>query len=107
MTALVLLYPQLPTPRLVGSDIAHAVPLTFAAEIMHWALGSTDLHIFISLILGSVPAILISSYLVARIPEPALRLVLAVTLVIVATKLASGLHPSMLSTFAFVRSPGH
>ena len=55
MTALVLLYPQLPTPRLVGSDIAHAVPLTLAAGIMHWILGSTDLDIFVSLILGSVP----------------------------------------------------
>jgi uncharacterized membrane protein YfcA len=107
MTALILLYPQLPTPRLVGSDIAHAVPLTFTAGIIHWVLGSTDLHIFVSLILGSVPGILISSYLVARIPEPALRLVLAGTLVIVATKLASGLYPSIFSTFAFVRTPGN
>ena len=60
-----------------------------------------------SLILGSVPGILISSYLVARIPEPALRLVLAATLLIVATKLAWGLYPSILSTFAFVRTPGN
>ncbi len=103
MTALVMLYPRLSTPRLVGSDIAHAVPLTFAAGIMHLILGSADLHIFVSLILGSVPGILISSYLVARIPEPALRLILVVTLFIAATKLASGLHPSILSTFAFVR----
>jgi uncharacterized protein len=107
MTALVLLYPELPTPRLVGSDIAHAVPLTFAAGIIHWVIGSTDLHVFVSLILGSVPGILISSYLVARIPEPALRLVLAATLLIVATKLAWGLYPSILSTFAFVRTPGN
>ena len=104
MTALILLYPQLPTPRLVGSDIAHAVPLTFAAGIIHWFLGTTDLHIFLSLILGSVPGILISSYVIARIPEPALRIVLAATLVVVATKLALGLHPSALSTFAFART---
>ena len=104
MTALILLYPQLPTTRLVGSDIAHAVPLTFAAGIIHWFLGTTDLHILLSLILGSVPGILISSYLIARIPEPALRIVLAATLVVVATKLALGLHPSTLSTFAFART---
>jgi len=90
MTALVLLYPQLPTKRLVGSDIAHAVPLTFTAGIMHWILGSTDLQIFGSLILGSIPGILIGSFFVARIPEPALRLILAVILIIVATKFALG-----------------
>jgi uncharacterized protein len=103
MTALVLLYPQLPTPRLVGSDIAHAVPLTFVAGMLHWVLGSADLHVFASLILGSVPGILIGSYFVARIPEPALRLALAIILVIVATKLALGIdarirsHPQQLS----------
>jgi uncharacterized membrane protein YfcA len=40
VTALILLYPQLPTARIVGSDIAHAVPLTLAAGIGHWWLGS-------------------------------------------------------------------
>ena len=43
VTALILLYPQLPTARIVGSDIAHAVPLTLAAGIGHWWLGSIDL----------------------------------------------------------------
>ena len=42
VTALVLLYPQLPTARIVGSDIAHAVPLTLIAGLGHWFLGSTD-----------------------------------------------------------------
>ena len=43
VTALVLLYPQLPTARIVGSDIAHAVPLTLVAGIGHWWLGSINL----------------------------------------------------------------
>jgi uncharacterized protein len=42
VTALVLLYPRLPTRRVVGSDIAHAVPLTLAAGIGHWIPGSID-----------------------------------------------------------------
>jgi uncharacterized protein len=92
VTALILLYPQLPTARIVGSDIAHAVPLTFAAGIGHWLLGSTDLAIFASLIVGSIPGILISSYVAALVPEPALRAVLAATLIVVATKLSFGLH---------------
>jgi len=91
-TALILLYPRLPTVRIVGSDIAHAVPLTLAAGIGHWFLGSIDLGVLVSLLAGSIPGILIGSYAAPRIPETALRLVLAATLVLVATKLAMGMN---------------
>jgi uncharacterized protein len=90
--ALLLLYPQLPTARIVGSDIAHAVPLTLVAGIGHWFLGSVDLTILGALLLGSVPGILIGSYAAARIPEIALRLLLAVTLILVAAKLSFDMH---------------
>ncbi len=93
VTALVLLYPKLPAARIVGTDIAHAVPLTLVAGIGHWLLGSIDLRIFASLILGSVPGILLGSYAAARVPERALRIVLAATLIVVATKLSLGLLP--------------
>jgi uncharacterized protein len=106
VTALILLYPKLPTARIVGTDIVHAVPLTFAAGIGHWLLGSTDIHLFLSLILGSVPGILISSYLAARVPETALRIVLAVTLAVVATKLSFDLHLSSFSSLAFAKVSG-
>jgi uncharacterized membrane protein YfcA len=92
VTALVLLYPRLPTARIVGSDIAHAVPLTLAAGIGHWFLGSINLDVLASLLVGSIPGILIGSYAAPRIPEPALRLVLAVTLLLVATKLSFDIH---------------
>lgn len=91
VTALVLLYPNLPTARIVGSDIAHAVPLTLVAGIAHWLLDSIDLQVFISLILGSVPGILLGSYAAARVPERALRVTLAATLFVVATKMSFGL----------------
>jgi uncharacterized protein len=91
VTALVLLYPKLPAARIVGSDIAHAVPLTLVAGIGHWFLGSIDFSVFTSLILGSVPGILLGSYAAVRVPDRALRLVLAVTLLTVATKLSFGL----------------
>jgi uncharacterized membrane protein YfcA len=93
VTALLLLYPQLPTARIVGSDIAHAVPLTLAAGIGHWILGSVDWHIFLSLIIGSVPGIVVGSYLAVRVPETALRFILAGTLVVVATKLSMTISP--------------
>jgi uncharacterized protein len=92
-TCLILLYPKLPIARIVGSDIAHAVPLTLLAGIGHWALGSIDLQIFGYLILGSVPGILLGSFLAIRIPEHALRVVLALVLMVATAKLAIGLLP--------------
>jgi uncharacterized membrane protein YfcA len=94
VTALILLYPQLPIARIVGSDIAHAVPLTLVAGLGHWWLGSINLSLLIPLLLGSVPGIVLSSYVVTRVPETALRLLLAGTLAIVATKLAFDTYSS-------------
>ncbi len=88
VTALILLYPKLPTARIVGSDIAHAVPLTLVAGMGHWWLGSIDLHLLVPLLLGSVPGIVLGSYTAARVPEITLRVLLAGTLVVVASKLA-------------------
>ena len=89
VTALLLLYPQLPMARIVGSDIAHAVPLTLVAGLGHWAMGAIDWHLMGVLLMGSLPGIVIGSYLATRVPEMALRLLLAVTLIVVAGKLAS------------------
>jgi len=89
VTALLLLYPQLPMSRIVGSDIAHAVPLTLIAGIGHWALGAVDWHLMAVLLMGSLPGIVVGSYFATRVPETALRLLLAVTLVVVAGKLVS------------------
>jgi uncharacterized protein len=94
VTALVLLYPKVPIRQIVGSDIVHAVPLTLVAGIGHWLLGSVDWQIFTALIFGSIPGILVGSYAAARVPETALRVVLALTLLAVASKMSLGLIPS-------------
>jgi uncharacterized membrane protein YfcA len=107
VTALVLLYPTLPTARIVGSDIVHAVPLTLVAGVGHWFLGSVDWQVFTALILGSVPGILIGSYAASRFPETALRVVLALTLLAVATKLSFGLMPSSTNVVAVQTSAPH
>jgi uncharacterized membrane protein YfcA len=88
VTALLLLYPRLPMARIIGSDIAHAVPLTLVAGIGHWLTGAVDWHLMGSLLVGSLPGIFIGSYSAIRVPETALRLVLATTLIVVASKLA-------------------
>jgi uncharacterized membrane protein YfcA len=88
VVALVLLYPRLPMVKIVGSDIAHAVPLTLAAGMGHWMIGSVDWTIVVSLLVGSLPGIFIGSTFAIRIPERALRLVLAATLFLVASRIA-------------------
>jgi uncharacterized membrane protein YfcA len=87
VTALLLLYPRLPMAIIVGSDIAHAVPLTLAAGAGHWFLGSVDWSLLFSLLTGSVPGIIVGSYLSAHIPDRVLRPILAVTLALVGGRL--------------------
>ncbi len=105
--ALIVLYPQLPMARIVGSDIAHAVPLTLVAGAGHWIIGSVDWHIMSSLLAGSLPGIVLGSYVAVRVPERALQLVLAGTLVLVAGKLARDqfFANSMLVTAFTHRAP--
>jgi uncharacterized membrane protein YfcA len=87
VTALVLLYPRLPTLRIVGSDIAHAVPLTLIAGVGHLLLSTIDLGVLGALLLGSLPGILVGSQLAVRVPDPMLRFGLAAVLVIGGGKL--------------------
>jgi len=86
--ALMLLYPHLPMIKIVGSDIAHAVPLTLIAGLGHWMMGSVDWHIIVSLLAGSLPGIFVGSYFAIRVPERALRIILATTLFVVASRIA-------------------
>jgi uncharacterized protein len=87
VTVLILLYPKLPLLRIVGSDIAHAVPLTLVAGIGHWAIGDVDWHMLVALLCGSIPGILISSRLAPRVDERVIRLLLALVLAIVGLRL--------------------
>jgi hypothetical protein len=87
VTALIVLYPALPMARIVGSDIAHAVPLTLVAGIGHWLTGSVNGAILISLLAGSLPGIAVGSVAAGHIPETALRLSLAAVLLVVGGKL--------------------
>jgi uncharacterized membrane protein YfcA len=105
VTALLLLYPKLPMVRIVGSDIVHAVPLTLVAGLGHWATGAIDWPLMGVLLVGSLPGILIGSYCANRIPETALRLVLATTLIVIAGNLLSHeLHLSSSMIAALARS---
>src|SRR4051812_36515174 len=108
VTALLLLYPRLPMASIVGSDIAHAVPLTLVAGIGHWALGSVDWGLMGVLLIGSLPGIVIGSYFAVRVPETVLRLLLASVLILVAGKLLiSELHLATPDVPALAGSAAH
>jgi uncharacterized protein len=85
--ALVLLYPRVPIVKIAGSDIAHAVPLTLLAGVGHLLGSSINASLLVSLLVGSLPGITIASAFAPRLPDTALRYVLAITLTLVATKL--------------------
>jgi len=88
VTVLLMLYPKMPTLRIVGSDIAHAVPLTLIAGAGHWAMGSVDWAMLASLLAGSIPGVAIASHFAGRVPDRALRILLACVLVLVGGRLA-------------------
>ncbi|MFA6921105.1 MAG: sulfite exporter TauE/SafE family protein [Gallionella sp.] len=85
--ALLFLYPRMPAVKVVGTDIAHAVPLTAFAGMGHLALGTVDLVLLGSLLLGSLPGIYIGSHMSAKVPEKVLRPLLAVMLLIIGLKM--------------------
>lgn len=87
VTALIFFYPHLKMGRVVASDLAHAVPLTLLAGLGHWLFGSVDWHLLLSLLVGSLPGIYLGSHFVGRVPELALRGLLAMVLVAVGIKL--------------------
>jgi uncharacterized membrane protein YfcA len=88
VTALLLLYPNTPIHRIVGSDVAHAVPITLVAGLGHAALGTVDYGLLGTLLLGSVPGIWIGSHMTSMINEHWVRTVLAAILVYVGQKLS-------------------
>lgn len=85
--ALFLLYPLLPTVRLIGTEIAHAVPLTLVAGLGHAGLGHVDWHLLVNLLIGSLPGIYVGSHLAHRVDDKYLRPALAIMLLFVGAKL--------------------
>jgi uncharacterized protein len=81
------LYPRLPAARIVGSDLAHAVPLTLVAGLGHWLIGNVDWRILGSLLLGSLPGIFVGSHLAAQMADRILLRILACILLLIGARL--------------------
>lgn len=86
-TALMLLVPALTMSRIVGTDIAHAVPLTLVAGLGHAVNGSVDWILLASLLIGSLPGIWLGSHIGNRLPDNVLRVLLASLLLLIGGRL--------------------
>lgn len=89
MVALYALYSNSSAVRLVGSDIAHAVPLTLIAGLGHASLGSVDYELLVALLIGSIPGIWLGSHLSSKVSDKFLRILLCLILFISGYKLLS------------------
>ena len=85
--ALFLVYPLLPTSKLVGTEIAHAVPLTLIAGLGHASAGNVDFPLLANLLVGSLPGIWLGSHTAGAVPDKVLRPALAAMLVYAGIKL--------------------
>jgi uncharacterized membrane protein YfcA len=70
---LLFLYPTLGANQLVGTDLTQAVPLTLAAALGALAFGHVAFGVTISLVIGSVPAVVVGSLLSSRVPDRYVR----------------------------------
>jgi uncharacterized membrane protein YfcA len=87
---LVYLYPLRLTPsKLVGTDLAHAIPLTLIAGLGHLSLGNVNFPLLLNLLMGSIPGIMLGSLVSTRAPLTVIRYAIAIVLGAVAIKMLS------------------
>lgn len=79
--ALMMLFPRLSAINIVGTDLAHAVPLTLIAGMGHLLLlGNVDFSLLFALLVGSLPAVQLGTRIGARMPNHVLQPILATIL---------------------------
>ncbi len=88
---LLALYPlRLTSDRLVATDIAHALPITLIAGLGHAFLGHVNFNVLATLLLGSIPGVLIASRITVRLPARMTRILIALMLGAVSERLLFG-----------------
>jgi uncharacterized membrane protein YfcA len=84
---LFLLYPHKKPIAIVGTDLAHAVPLTAIAGAGHIHFGSVDLDLLKGLLMGGIPAIYLGSFIGKKLPDRILQPLIATFLLMMGFKL--------------------
>lgn len=84
---LLYLYPQRMRPhRLVATDIMHAIPLALVAGLGYLFAGMVDWRMLISLLSGSIPAVIAGSLISRRLNSRWIQVFLAMVLLAVGLK---------------------
>lgn len=78
--ALIIMFPNLPMIRIIGSDVVHAVLLTLVAGMGHMSSGNVNFELLMWLLIGSIPAIIVGTLVSSRLPEKIIRKILGITL---------------------------
>lgn len=81
--ALVVMFPNLPMIRIIGSDVVHAVLLTLVAGLGHMTSGNVDFTLLLWLLVGSIPAIIVGTLVSSKMPEKLIRRILGITLFVI------------------------
>ncbi len=81
-----LLFSRMKPKDVVGTDIAHAVLLSGVAMMGHIGLGTVDFKLALNLLIGSLPGVMMGSYLTALVPSRPLKLGIASLIIISALK---------------------
>jgi uncharacterized membrane protein YfcA len=88
---LALTYPlRLSAKTIVGTDIIHAVPLTLVAALGHSWLGNVDVWLLASLLIGSIPGIIVGSMVAGKVNDNLVRYALSAMLAVSAFKMLLG-----------------
>jgi uncharacterized membrane protein YfcA len=87
-TLVLLLYSRLATATVIGTELAHAVPLTLIAGLGHLSLGTVDFALLASLLVGSLPGAYVGARVGTRLSDRVLRPILAATLMYIGWRLA-------------------
>lgn len=91
IVTLLLLYPRLRGSEMVGTDLAQALPMVGAAALGHILFGDFKLGLTLSIVIGSIPGVMIGAAISSRATSRAgtryLRLALSVVLLVSGLKL--------------------
>jgi uncharacterized membrane protein YfcA len=87
MVSLLLLYPTLAAPRLVGTDLVQAVPLVIAAAVGHVITEGVIWAVLIPLILGGMPGTFVGAKLAGWVSQSVIRRGIVIVLTLTGLKM--------------------
>ncbi|HFD11677.1 MAG TPA: sulfite exporter TauE/SafE family protein [Crenotrichaceae bacterium] len=85
---LFILYPNYPAVKIIGTDLAHAVPLTAVAGLGHFSQQHVSLPLLSGLLIGGIPMVYLGSQLGKKLSDRVLRVIIATMLFSLGIKLA-------------------